>query len=272
MKPQTARDRVTLSIEDHIATVTLNRPDKYNGLDLETLQALVRTAKALRKNRDVRVVILRGEGKAFCAGLDFATVTRTPLKMLLAFTKFGVRKTNLFQQACWAWRQLPVPVIAELHGYCYGGGLQLALAADFRIASPECELSVMEIKWGLIPDMTGTATLRELLPMDVAKELAMTGRRFDAREALSLHLVTRVAEDPHAEALTLAQALLERSPDAVSASKALFQRTWHQAEDQAFAEESRLQFTLLRGRNQREAMSANLKKRAPVFRARQREY
>ena len=116
--------RVTLSIDDHIAAVTLNRPDKYNGLDLETLTALVKTARALKKNRDVRVVILRGAGKAFCAGLDFGTVTKTPMKMLLAFTKFGVRKTNLFQKACWAWRQLPVPVIAELHGYCYGGGLQ----------------------------------------------------------------------------------------------------------------------------------------------------
>ena len=129
--------RVTLSINNHIATVSLNRPEKYNGLDLETLQALVRTAKAVKKNRDVRVVILRGEGKAFCAGLDFATVTKTPLKMLLAFTKFGVKKTNLFQQACWAWRELPVPVIAVLHGYCYGCGLQLALAAEKHAAALE---------------------------------------------------------------------------------------------------------------------------------------
>ena len=116
-------DRVTLAIEGHIATVSLNRPDKYNGLDLEMMRGLVACAKTIKKNRDVRVVILRGEGKAFCAGLDFATVTKTPLKMLLAFTKFGVKKTNLFQQACWAWRELPVPVIAVLHGYCYGGGL-----------------------------------------------------------------------------------------------------------------------------------------------------
>lgn len=264
--------RVTLTVEDRIATVTLNRPDKYNGLDLETLEALVSTARAIRKNRDVRVVILRGAGKAFCAGLDFGTVTKTPMKMLLAFTKFGVRKTNLFQKACWAWRELPVPVIAELHGYCYGGGLQLALAADFRVATPDCELSVMEIKWGLIPDMTGTVTLRELVPLDVAKELAMTGRRFDATEAKQLNLVTRVAEDPRAESLALARALLERSPDAVSATKALFQRTWNQSEDQAFHEESRLQFKLLRGKNQAEAMAANFKKRAPDFRNRQRDY
>ncbi|MBM7332445.1 MAG: crotonase/enoyl-CoA hydratase family protein [Alcanivorax sp.] len=267
-----SESRVTLSIENHIATVTLNRPDKYNGLDLETLTALVKTARALKKNRDVRVVILRGAGKAFCAGLDFGTVTKTPMKMLLAFTKFGVRKTNLFQKACWAWRQLPVPVIAELHGYCYGGGLQLALAADFRVAAPDCELSVMEIKWGLIPDMTGTVTLRELVPLDVAKELAMTGRRFDAREAKQLNLVTRVADEPRAESQALAHALLERSPDAISATKALFQRTWNQSEDQAFHEESRLQFKLLRGKNQGEAMAANFKKRAPDFRNRQRDY
>ncbi|MFT6556030.1 crotonase/enoyl-CoA hydratase family protein [Alloalcanivorax venustensis] len=264
--------RVTLSINNHIATVSLNRPEKYNGLDLETLQALVRTAKVVKKNRDVRVVILRGEGKAFCAGLDFATVTKTPLKMLLAFTKFGVKKTNLFQQACWAWRELPVPVVAVLHGYCYGGGLQLALAADFRIATPDCELSVMESKWGLIPDMTGTVTLRELVPMDVAKELAMTGRRFDAVEAKTLHLVTQVAEQPEQAARALADAILTRSPDAVSATKALFHSTRHAAEDQAFDQESSLQFKLLRGRNQGEAMAANLKKREPRFRPRQRDY
>ena len=265
-------DRVTLAIEGHIATVSLNRPDKYNGLDLEMMRGLVACAKTIKKNRDVRVVILRGEGKAFCAGLDFATVTKTPLKMLLAFTKFGVKKTNLFQQACWAWRELPVPVIAVLHGYCYGGGLQLALAADFRIATPDCELSVMESKWGLIPDMTGTVTLRELVPMDVAKELAMTGRRFDAVEAKTLHLVTQVAEQPEQAARALADAILARSPDAVSATKALFHSTRHAAEDQAFDQESSLQFKLLRGRNQGEAMAANLKKREPRFRPRQRDY
>ena len=266
------QDRVTLAIEGHIATVSLNRPDKYNGLDLEMMRGLVACAKTIKKNRDVRVVILRGEGKAFCAGLDFATVTKTPLKMLLAFTKFGVKKTNLFQQACWAWRELPVPVIAVLHGYCYGGGLQLALAADFRIATPDCELSVMESKWGLIPDMTGTVTLRELVPMDVAKELAMTGRRFDAVEAKALHLVTQVAEQPEQAARALADAILTRSPDAVSATKALFHSTRHAAEDQAFDRESSLQFKLLRGRNQGEAMAANLKKREPRFRPRQRDY
>ena len=266
------QDRVTLAIEGHIATVSLNRPDKYNGLDLEMMRGLVACAKTIKKNRDVRVVILRGEGKAFCAGLDFATVTKTPLKMLLAFTKFGVKKTNLFQQACWAWRELPVPVIAVLHGYCYGGGLQLALAADFRIATPDCELSVMESKWGLIPDMTGTVTLRELVPMDVAKELAMTGRRFDAVEAKTLHLVTQVAEQPEQAARALADAILTRSPDAVSATKALFHSTRHAAEDQAFDRESSLQFKLLRGRNQGEAMAANMKKREPRFRPRQRDY
>ena len=266
------QDRVTLAIEGHIATVSLNRPDKYNGLDLEMMRGLVACAKTIKKIRDVRVVILRGEGKAFCAGLDFATVTKTPLKMLLAFTKFGVKKTNLFQQACWAWRELPVPVIAVLHGYCYGGGLQLALAADFRIATPDCELSVMESKWGLIPDMTGTVTLRELVPMDVAKELAMTGRRFDAVEAKALHLVTQVAEQPELAARALADAILARSPDAVSATKALFHSTRHAAEDQAFDRESSLQFKLLRGRNQGEAMAANLKKREPRFRPRQRDY
>ncbi|KYZ84241.1 enoyl-CoA hydratase [Alcanivorax sp. KX64203] len=266
------RDRLTLDIADHVATVTLARAEKYNGLDLEMLQALVDCAKKLRKNRQVRVVILKGDGKAFCAGLDFGRVTKTPMKMLLAFTRFGIKKTNLFQQACWAWRQLPMPVIAVTHGYCYGGGLQLALAADFRIATPDCEFSVMEIKWGLIPDITGTVTLRELLPLDVAKELTMTGRRFDALEAERLHLVTRVSETPEQTARELAEALLERSPDAVSAAKALFHDTWNAPEEQAFLRESRLQFKLLRSRNQRTAMNANFKKETPRFGPRQRDY
>lgn len=264
--------RITLSIDNHIAIVTLNRPDKFNGLDLDTLNDLVETARTLKRNRDVRVVILRGAGDAFCSGLDFPTVTRTPFRMALAFTKFGVKKTNLFQKACLAWRQLPMPVIAELHGYCFGGGLQLALAADFRIATPDCEMSVMEIKWGLIPDMTGAVTLRELVPMDVAKELTMTGRRFDGREAKALNLVTRVAEDTHKEALSLAGTLVERSPDAVSATKALFQASWNAGENTALHQESRLQFQLLRTHNQREAMAANFKNRAPVFGPRQRDY
>jgi enoyl-CoA hydratase/carnithine racemase len=195
-----------------------------------------------------------------------------PLKLLKGFTKYGVKKTNLFQEVCWCWRELPIPVITVLHGYCYGGGMQIALAADFRISTPDCEMSIMEIKWGLIPDMTGSVTLRELVPMDVAKELTMTGRLFKGEEAKTLNLVTRVANDPLAEAEQLAEAIKSRSPDGISAAKSLFQQTWNAPEAQAFDVESKLQFKLLRSKNQRRAMQANQKKAPPKFASRERDY
>lgn len=139
--------RVAVEIRDHIAWVRLARPDKLNGLDWDMLRGLVEAARQIRRKREVRAVILHGEGPAFSSGLDFKTFGRQPLRALRAFLKYGVKDTNLFQQACWGWRELPLPVIAALHGRCYGGGFQIALAADFRIATPDVECSVMEIKW-----------------------------------------------------------------------------------------------------------------------------
>ena len=265
----TFRDRVDITIEETgIARVRMNRPDKRNGLDWDLMRGLIEAAKSLRKRRDVRVVLLSGEGQAFCAGLDFASFTGEPAKMARGFTKYGIKRTNIFQEVAWCWRKLPVPVIAVIHGQCFGGGLQIALAADFRIATPDSELSVMEIKWGLIPDMTGSVTLRELLPMDQAKELTLTGRVLSGTEAGAMNLVTRVSEEPAAEAEQLAAALIERSPDAVAAGKKLFQITWCTDETSAFDTESRLQFRLLGRANQREAMNANFGKRKPQWRAR----
>lgn len=272
MTTQTFQNRVTLDKNGPVATVTLDRADKYNGLDFAMMEGLVDAASAVRKDKSLRVVILKGDGKAFCAGLDFGTVMKQPVKLLRSFTKYGVKKTNLFQEVCWCWRELPIPVIVVLHGYCYGGGMQIALAADFRISTPDCQMSIMEIKWGLIPDMTGSVTLRELVPMDVAKELTMTGRLFDGTEAKAMNLVTRVAVDPLAEAQALAEAIAARSPDAISATKALFQNTWAASEREAFNEESRLQFKLLRSKNQRRAMKANADKKAPQFANRERDY
>lgn len=261
-------DRVTVSLDESIARVRLNRPDKRNGLDWDMMVGLTEAARYLRKQEAVRVVLLEGEGQAFCAGLDFGSFKGQSLKMLRGFTKYGIKRTNLFQEVAWCWRKLPVPVIAVIHGQCYGGGLQIALAADFRVATPDSELSVMEIKWGLIPDMTGSVTLRELLPMDQAKELALTGRVLSGTEAGQLNLVTRVTEDPATEARQLAEQLIERSPDAVAAGKKLLQETRDSDENGALGAESRLQFRLLGRANQREAMSANFGKRAPNWRER----
>lgn len=264
----TFRNRVTVEQQDAVAVVSLNRPDKYNGLDLDMMYGLLDAAAHLKKQRDVRVVILRGEGKAFCAGLDFATVMRRPAALLRAFLPWW-RKDNVFQRLCLAWRDLPVPVIAVTHGYCFGGGIQLALACDFRLTTPDCQFSVMEIQWGLIPDMSATVTLRELVPADVALELTVTGRKFDGREARDLQLVTRVSEDPLADARTLAASIAARSPDAVSAAKRLFRQTRSVSERAALRRERQLQLGLLLfSRNQREAMKANFEKREPVFRSR----
>jgi enoyl-CoA hydratase/carnithine racemase len=261
------RNRVTVEFRQHLAIVSLSREEKYNGLDLDMMYALIDAAKLIRRQRDVRAVILRGDGKAFCAGLDFATVMRKPAGILLAFLPW-LRKDNVFQRMCLVWRDLPVPVIAVTHGYCFGGGMQLALACDFRFSTPDCQFSIMEIQWGLIPDMSASVTLRELVAADVAMELTMTGRKFDASEAKSLGLISAVATDPMPAAEALAAQIAERSPHAISAAKRLFRSTGQSSERGALARERRLQLALLLGGNQREAMRANFEKRPPVFRPR----
>lgn len=257
--------RVRLEVRDDIAWVTLTRSDKYNALDWEMLCALVDTARVIKADRSIRAVILQGEGKAFCSGLDFPSFTRQPGRMVRGFLKYGFKATNLFQEAAWCWRRLSVPVIAAIHGYCYGGGLQIALAADFRFATSDCEFSILETKWGLIPDMTGSVTLRELLPMDQVKLLAMTGRMLSGSQARQLGLVTEIGDDPRAMAEALAVELRTRSPDAVAAAKRLFQENWVASVRQAFSRESRLQLGLLLGKNQRIATQANFNKQPPRF-------
>ena len=174
---------VTHTVTDGIAHVRLARPEKLNALTLQTLDELVATAQELRRDRTLRAVILSGEGPSFCAGLDFGSVLKQPAGIVGAFVPRPWRGTNTFQEACWAWRRLPVPVIAAVRGHCYGGGLQIALAADFRIATPDSEWSVLEGRWGIIPDMTGVRSLAELVGIDTAKRLTMTAQMFSGKEA-----------------------------------------------------------------------------------------
>ncbi|MBP6219005.1 MAG: crotonase/enoyl-CoA hydratase family protein [Oligoflexales bacterium] len=257
-------ERVSLTTKDHIATVKMQRPDKLNALDLDMFKGLIQAAKTVRKDKSLRAVILCGDGAAFCAGLDFPSVTSRPWRFLSAIFKFGTH-TNLFQEVAWCWRKLPIPVIAALHGHCLGGGLQIALAADFRLSTADCKFSILEAKWGLIPDMTATVTLRELLPMDLAKELAMTGRMFSGEEAKIYGMVSRVCVDPLLEAQKLADEIKSRSPDSVAMTKRLFHSTWHATPRRAFAIETWLQLKLLLGKNQRIAMKANFNKELPQF-------
>jgi enoyl-CoA hydratase/carnithine racemase len=266
-RPRSAPERVTAQIRDGIAHVRLARPAKLNGLDVPMLRALAETASRLRRDPDLRAVILAGDGEACCAGLDFASVGKDPRGFAQVVVKLP-GGLNGVQRACWAWRELPVPVIAVLHGHCYGGGLQLALAADFRIATPDCQLSIMEGRWGLLPDMTGSVTLRELVPMDVAMRLAMTAETFTGARARELGLVTEVSEEPMAAAEALAGQLLTRSPDALAATKTLLHRTWSRPPRWAFWTETVLQARLLRGANHRIARAAGPAGELPRYRRR----
>jgi enoyl-CoA hydratase/carnithine racemase len=261
-------ERITLEIRDGIAYATLNRPEKMNGLDFPMFDALVEVPARIAKDRRVRAVIMRGEGRAFCAGLDFAGVNTRPRRMVTGMVKLPVQTTNFFQQACWAWRELPVPVIAVLHGHCYGGGIQLALAADFRYTTPDCQLSIMEAKWGLVPDMTGSVTLHELLPMDLAMRLTMTGEVFDGTKAKEYGLVTGVSDDPLKDAEDLAGQIIARSPDSVAATKRLLHETWQASPRAAMWRETVLQARLLTGENHRIARTTGNTDEKPSWRPR----
>lgn len=260
-------NRVSIEYQAHVALIGLSRAEKYNGLDLVMMQALVDAANRIRRQTDIRAVILRGEGKAFCAGLDFASVTRKPARILRAFLPW-LKKDNLFQRVSLAWRDLPMPVIAVTHGYCFGGGMQIALGCDFRFSTPDCQFSIMEIEWGLIPDMGASVTLRDLVALDTAMDLTLTGRKFDAREALALGLISRIEDQPLEAALEFANAIAGRSPDAIAAAKQLLRDTRHGSERFSLRKERRLQLKVLMGANQREAMRAKFEKRDPNFRQR----
>lgn len=246
--------RVKFEIRDEIAHVTLSRPDKLNALDMPMFEAIVKAAKRIRKDKTIRAVILSGEGKAFCSGLDVKSMFKNPVAALKLLIKPGTKISNLAQDVSYVWRELPVPVIAVTHGKCWGGGFQIALGADFRYSTADCEFSIMESRWGLIPDMAGTIALRELTRIDVAKELAMTARIFDGNEAKTFGLVSHVCEDPMASALAFAEQLKQKSPDAIASTKQLFNKTWLSTVRQALQWETRLQKKLICRFNQRTAI------------------
>lgn len=260
-------ERVVTEFDNGVAIVTLNRPEKLNALDLEMFRAIAQAAEALQGNRSLRSVILRGAGRAFCSGLDFGSFAAMAAgsggQELL--NRPEGRIGNLAQHVAWVWQEIPVPVIAAVHGVAFGGGLQIALGADLRIVAPDAQLSIMEIKWGLIPDMSGTQTLRRLMRLDLAKELTFTGRVVRGEEAVQLGLATRCAPDPFEEAMALAREIAARSPDAVRAAK----RLWNDATMVSIPEglnlEQQLQLSLIGKPNQIEAVNANLEKRAPRF-------
>lgn len=267
-------DRVTIDITDGVADVRLNRPDKMNALDGAMFAAIAEAGDLLAADPSVRAVVLSGEGRGFCAGLDIGAFMGggldtdgadggPPVDLLGGRTEGRI--ANLAQQVAHTWIELPVPVIAAVHGVALGGGIQIALGADLRIVAPDAKLSVLEIRWGLLPDMTGVQSLVRLVGLDVAKELAFTGRMVSGTEAHELGLATRVAEDPRAAALELAAEIAGKNPAAIRGMKSLFNAAGTRPLAESYLEETRLMVDLIGSPNQVEAVTSFFEKRPPVF-------
>ncbi len=266
-------DLVTITKIDGVADVRLNRPDKYNALSGEMFEAIIAAGESLRDAKDVRASCCPATVAAFAPVSTSRAFKVWPAAMSArrapaperCFQRLCDQPENRAQRPAMIWKRLPVPVIAAVHGVAYGGGCQIALGADIRIASPDAKISVMEIKWGLIPDMSLTQTLRDLVPLDVAKELTFSGRVLSGTEAKALGLVTRVADDPLQAALDLAREIAGKSPDAIRAAKQLFEVAWHADPATGLELEQSLQGALIGTPNQIEAVKANFEKRAPAF-------
>lgn len=275
-----------MAIDDGIADVRLNRPDKLNALDTPMFDAILQAGERLATEHGVRVVVLSGEGRGFCAGLDASSIgaiaggalpdgTSEP-EFAEAYARMGAlagpltdrmpgRITNPFQQVAQQWSDLAVPVIAACRGPVLGGGLQIALGADIRFTAPDAKWSVLEIRWGLLPDMTGIQQLVRLVGLDVVKELAFTGRILSGSEAVEIGIASHVAEDPFAAAMDLARQITAKNPDAIRGAKALCNAAGSRPLAESFLEESRLMQGLIGSPNQVEATMAYMEKRAPDF-------
>jgi enoyl-CoA hydratase/carnithine racemase len=258
-----SEQRVSMTIADGVADVRLARADKMNALDPAMFAGIADAIDQLGATAGLRAVVLSGDGRAFCAGLDMASMAGGGSGMDLSGRSHG--NANLFQQVAWGWRTLAVPVIAAVHGVAFGGGLQIMSGADIRIAAPGTRFSVMEMRWGIVPDMAGFALWRGLVRDDVLRELTYTAREFDSDEALAHGFVTRIADDPHAAALDLAKSIAGRNPHAIRAAKRLANAAADADAPAILAAESEEQARLLRSPNQVEAVMANTQKRAPVF-------
>lgn len=257
------QDRVTIEMTDGVADVRLARGEKLNAIDRAMFDALAEAIATLAARTDLRAVVLSGEGDGFCSGLDMAAMAGGDLAGLdLSARTHG--PANLVQQVAWGWRTLPVPVIAAVHGVVFGGGTQIMAGADIRLAHPATRFAIREVHWGIVPDMGGFA-LWHGVREDVLREWVYTAREFDAAEAQAAGFVTRLVEDPRAEALALAARIAERSPDAVRSAKRLF-GAMGSAPEEMLAMESAEQVALMQGANHREAVRANMERRRPMFR------
>jgi len=246
--------RLQLTINNKIAVVTLTRADKHNALDMAMFYAIDNVIKQIHKNKNIAAVILNADGEDFCTGLDVKAIMKSPRNSLKLLFKWWPTQANLAQRVSSAWQQLPVPVIAAVHGRCWGGGLQIALGADIRFATEDSNWAIMENRWGLIPDMGGTLAFQHLMKQDIALELAMTAKQITGIQAKDFGLVTHLAENPFNAAQKLAQQLTQNSPDANAAIKKLFKKSWFSSAGMCLLRESYYQIKVLLGKNQRIAV------------------
>jgi len=263
------QDRVTVTLKNHIAEVALNRPDKMNALDMDMFHAIAQAGEDLKGNDDLRAVVLYGAGENFCAGIDTSVfgalvgdIENIRAQML---NPPEGEVANLFQKPAHVWQELEMPVIAVLRGAVFGGGAQIALGADFRFASADTRISIMESKWGLIPDMGITRNLPKLVRADQAKELMMTARVLNSDEALSMGLISRICDDPMAQARSFAATLATRSPEAMQGAKRLVEEAWSAPAARSLKLEATLQVEIIASENQIEAVMANVQKRPAKF-------
>ncbi|MEO1857076.1 MAG: crotonase/enoyl-CoA hydratase family protein [Rubritalea sp.] len=262
---------ITVDVSEGVAEIFLNRGDTHNSLNLEMFHAIADCGEALKHNADIRVAILSGKGPSFCSGLDLSLTKSLAekgvegKKIIEELLQHDDSIANLAQNVCYVWQTLPFPVVAAVHGVAFGGGFQIAMGCDIRIASRDAKFSIMESRWGLIPDMAITQTIPNVLRKDQALELALTARIFDSVEAERIGVVTSVAEDALGSARGLAGVIAMKSPDAVRACKRLFNEGWNCGPREGFKLEAQLQRTLLGSVNQREAALAGLEKRPAQF-------
>jgi len=252
-----------------IAHVCLNRPSKINALNVEMFAAIDQVIKQIRRNKQINVVILSGAEGHFCSGLDVKSMANSPTSALKLLFKWLPGNANLAQRVSIGWQRLPVPVIAVLEGCCYGGGTQIALGADIRIATPSCQLSIMEAKWGLVPDMAGLVALRQIMPKDKAMMLTYTAEILTAEQALKLGLVTQISDNAYECATALAQQIIRTSPDANAAIKRSINQSWNASVRSLLARESLSQIRLLLGKNRVIAAIKQTKNPDKAYRARQ---
>ncbi|PNQ77525.1 enoyl-CoA hydratase [Erythrobacter sp. SAORIC-644] len=260
------QDRVSIDLADNgVAQVRFTRGDKMNALDGAQFEAVLEAGQALREMKGLRVAVLSGEGRAFCAGLDLSSMAAGGSNPQARLVDRTHGNANRAQEAAMTWRKCPVPVITAVHGVCFGGGLQIASGADIRVVHPTTRMAVMEMKWGLVPDMGGYALWRGLVRDDTLRELTYTNREFSGEEALGLGFATMIDEDPLARATALAETIANKNPDAIRGSKRLFKVMQEEGEDAILLAESREQDGIMRTPNQVEAVMAEMEKRPPRF-------